>query len=99
MQLFVEFDESIKVPTIEKLLIKMFREQHISFAEVYTIPCNIKLFIIHSIALQVPSKLLVQVPRYGREFQAYKRIIPGIKFDTTSLLETSSKLKQNNQKV
>ena len=31
IQLFVEFDESLKVPTIERLLQKMFREQQISF--------------------------------------------------------------------
>ena len=34
VQLFVEFDESLKNPTIENLLQKMFREQQISFASV-----------------------------------------------------------------
>ena len=34
IQLFVEPDKSLKVPTIEILLKKMFKEQQISFAEV-----------------------------------------------------------------
>ncbi|CAI8016038.1 Ubiquitin carboxyl-terminal hydrolase CYLD [Geodia barretti] len=67
IQLFVEFDKSLKVPTIQALLRNMFKEQHISFSE-------------------VPSKLLVQVPRYGKQFQIYKRIVPGIKLDPTPLM-------------
>ena len=38
IQLFVEPDESLRVPTIEILLKKMFKEQQISFAEVNTFP-------------------------------------------------------------
>ena len=34
VQLFVEFDESLKTPTVETMLHKMFREQQISFANV-----------------------------------------------------------------
>ena len=34
VQLFVEFDESLKIPTIDTLLQRMFKEQQISFAEV-----------------------------------------------------------------
>ena len=34
MQLFVEFDESLKTPTVEILLQRMFTEQQISFANV-----------------------------------------------------------------
>ena len=34
VQLFVEFDESLKVPTIDTLLQKMFKDQKSSFAEV-----------------------------------------------------------------
>ena len=81
MQLFVEFDESLKVPTIEKLLTKMFKEQRISFAEVKSLYYKFFPYI----ALQVPSKLLIRVPKYGREFQ--KRIIPGIKFHPSPLLD------------
>ena len=36
MQLFLEFDESIKVPTIAALLMKMFKDQKIAFAKVDT---------------------------------------------------------------
>ena len=93
MQLFLEFDESIKVPTIEKLLKNMFKEQQISFSEVEMFNLLHTLFTFYLVCLQVPSKLLVQVPRYGKQFQTYKRIIPGIKFDTTPLLDTAGKLR------
>ena len=87
VQLFVEFDESLKVPTIEKLMKKMFKEQQISFAGVFPVPTLLPILVT---TLQVPSKLLVQVPRYGKQLQTYKRIIPGIKFDTTPLLDSAS---------
>ena len=38
--------------------------------------------------IQVPSKLLVQVPRYGKQFQTFMRIIPGLKFNPAPLLES-----------
>ena len=34
MQLFLEYDESMKLPTVGELLTKMFKEQNISFTEV-----------------------------------------------------------------
>ena len=45
VQLFMEFDESLKNPTIQNLLQKMFREQQISFASV----CHV-LSLPHSIS-------------------------------------------------
>ena len=35
MKLFVEFDESLKAPTVEILLQKMFEEQQIFFEQVF----------------------------------------------------------------
>ena len=40
VQLFVEFDESLKTPTVEILLQRMFKEQQITFAEVGQIQCS-----------------------------------------------------------
>ena len=34
MQLFVDYDESLKLPTVGDLMKKMFREQDITFTEV-----------------------------------------------------------------
>ena len=34
MQLFLEYDDSMKLPTVGDLLTKMFKEQKISFTEV-----------------------------------------------------------------
>jgi len=34
VQLFLEYDESMKLPTVGELLTKMFKEQSISFTEV-----------------------------------------------------------------
>ena len=40
VQLFVEFDETLKTPTVEILLHRMFKEQQITFAEVGPIQCS-----------------------------------------------------------
>ena len=89
VQLFVEFDESLKTPTVEILLQRMFTEQQISFANVGLSSGILLLRQIHLLlfCIQVPSKLLVQVPRYGKQFRAFKRIIPGIKLDPAPLMD------------
>lgn len=37
--------------------------------------------------MQMPSKLLVQVPRFGRQFKTYEKIIPDLKLNVTDLTE------------
>lgn len=39
VQLFLDFDKSMKLTTLEDLLKKMFKEQNISFTEVIYILC------------------------------------------------------------
>ena len=39
--------------------------------------------------LQVPSKLLLQMPRFGKEFKMYNRIIPSLTLDVKPLLDPS----------
>ena len=39
--------------------------------------------------LQVPSKLLLQIPRFGKEFKMYNRIIPSLTLDVIPLLDPS----------
>ena len=54
---------------------------------------NLSFFLFSCVVgLQVPSKLLVQVPRYGKQFQIYKRIVPGIKLDPTPLMCNQGKI-------
>ena len=89
MQLFVEFDESLKVPTIQALLEMMFKEQQILLDGVSLI--SYRPTVLMAPFTQVPSKLLVQVPRYGKQFQTYKRIIPGVKLDPSPLIDCPCK--------
>ena len=35
----------------------------------------------------MPSKLLIQVPRFGRQFKTYEKIIPDLKLSITDLTE------------
>ena len=57
MQLFVEFDKNLKVPTIDKLLLKMFREMKISFAEVTHTHCSLQLshLLLSAGAIKTPG--------------------------------------------
>lgn len=68
VQLFLEFNEKVQLPTIGQLLHTMFLEQKLSFT-------------------QMPSKLLIQVPRFGRQFKTYEKIIPDLKLSITDLIE------------
>lgn len=38
---------------------------------------------------QVPPCLMIQMPRFGREFKMYSRIIPSLQLDITNVLENS----------
>ena len=44
--------------------------------------------------LQVPSKLLIQVPRFGREFKTYQKTIPGLSLKLRGLVSSKSAGKQ-----
>ena len=57
MQLFVEFDKNLIVPTIDKLLLKMFREMKISFAAVTYTQCSLQLsqLLLSAGAIKTPG--------------------------------------------
>ncbi len=88
VSLFVEHDPNLRLPYVGDLLRKMFIEQHISFTKV--LYCS-DLMALKLYFFQVPSKLLLQVPRFGREFQSYKRIVPELKLDIRELTDTYKK--------
>jgi ubiquitin thioesterase CYLD len=70
IQLFMEPDPSLPLPTIGHLLSRMFSEQSIKFS-------------------QIPGKLLIQVPRYGKQFKTFQRIVPDKMLDINSLCNNS----------
>ena len=39
---------------------------------------------------QVPSKLLIQVPRYGKQFKAFEKIIPNVRMSIDDLCASSA---------
>ncbi len=66
--------------------------QHIPlFGSLHDCTCAKVINIIFLLFFQVPSKLLLQVPRFGREFQTYKRIVPELKLDIGELTDTYKK--------
>ena len=36
---------------------------------------------------QVPSCLIIQMPRFGKDYKMYKRIIPSLELDITDVLK------------
>ena len=63
VQLFVDYDESLKLPTVGDLMKKMFREQDITFTQVqwwnylhkHILRCNNKLIFSGTIKAADPS--------------------------------------------
>ena len=91
IQLFMEPFESDRLPNIEDLLRRMFKEQNIKFSQVLVLYlCKHTTNIWYSFCsfLQVPSKLLIQVPRYGRQFKAFEKIIPSQRMSIYDLSPT-----------
>lgn len=44
------------------------------------------------IALQVPSCFILQMPRFGKNFKMFEKIVPSLELDITDLLSEGSKL-------
>ena len=42
---------------------------------------------IELVVLQVPSCLIIQMPRFGKDYKMFRRIIPSLELDITDLLE------------
>jgi len=40
-----------------------------------------------NVCLQVPSCLILQMPRFGKDYRMYKRIMPSLFLDITDILD------------
>lgn len=69
-QLFVEKDEQLKLPSVQKLFEQSFFASDIKLKE-------------------VPSCLIIQMPRFGKSFKMYPRILPSQVLDVTDVIEDS----------
>ena len=95
VQLFVDYDESLKLPTVGELLKKMFREQDITFTLVWVVVKALCLPYSSGYSyflFQVPSRLLIQVPRFGKQYKTYQKIIPAEKLKVAELTMSPRKL-------
>lgn len=43
------------------------------------------------LTLQVPSCLILQMPRFGKKFKMFEKIVPSLELDITDLLSGGSK--------
>ena len=87
VQLFLEIDQNQTAPpTSEELIKKMFHEQHISFTAVRNKSPFVHLLTFYFL-FQVSSKLLLQMPRFGKEFKMFSKIIPALEMDVVPLLD------------
>ena len=94
VQLFLDYDESLKLPTVGQLMMKMFREQDITFTQVQICYIHICSGVTTNWSSQTPSKLLIQVPRFGKQYKTYEKIIPAAKLNVADLIVSPRKLFQ-----
>lgn len=45
--------------------------------------------VFHFLSLQAPSCLIIQMPRFGKDFKMFNKIFPSLELDITDLLEDS----------
>ncbi len=100
-QLFIEKDDRIVLPTTQQLLGQSFLQSGIKLAEVSfvfsvrkkngVVPVEFWLLLVLAndmfFPLQVPSCLILQMPRFGKSYKMYKRIVPSLYLDITDILE------------
>lgn len=58
-----------------------------SYFNIKVIFLFVLIFYIHSTLFQVPSCLILQMPRFGKSYKMYKRIVPSLYLDITDILE------------
>ena len=51
------------------------------------LPCILHLILL---SYQIPSKLLLQMPRFGKDFKMYNRIFPSLALDVAPILDPTS---------
>ncbi|GAA6085166.1 ubiquitin carboxyl-terminal hydrolase CYLD isoform X1 [Tachysurus ichikawai] len=77
-QIFMDYNHSLVLPTVQQLLEHSFYTNDIKLAE-------------------VPSCLILTMPRSGKQFKMFPKIIPSLQLDITALLSngrpTTSSLK------
>ena len=42
--------------------------------------------LVYDCAMQIPSCLILQMPRFGKDFKMFKRIVPSLYLDITDIL-------------
>ena len=72
-QLFVERDETKRMPSVQELFEQSF------------LTSGVKL-------KSVPSVMILQMPRFGRQFKVYDRILPSQLLDVTDVIENGKLL-------
>ncbi|CAN7992181.1 unnamed protein product, partial [Ixodes hexagonus] len=72
-QLFVEKHELLDIPTVQQLFHHSIHDSNIKLNE----------------ASDIPSALIIQMPRFGKQFKVYPHIVPSLKLDVTDALENS----------
>ena len=45
------------------------------------------LLLLLLLLFQIPSVLILQMPRFGKDFKMYDKILPSLELDITDLLE------------
>ncbi|CAJ1051335.1 ubiquitin carboxyl-terminal hydrolase CYLD [Xyrichtys novacula] len=71
-QIFLEKEQTVKMPTVQQLLDTSCMSGDLKFEE-------------------VPSCLMVQMPRFGNKYKMFSHIIPSTELDITDLLFNSSR--------
>ena len=51
------------------------------------------IWVKFCLIFQVPSCLIVQMPRFGKDYKMYKRIIPSLELDITDVLKNGELFK------
>ena len=55
--------------------------------QITSVLTSLMLLLLLLLLFQIPSVLILQMPRFGKDFKMYDKILPSLELDITDLLE------------
>uniref|UniRef100_A0A8C8GTZ1 Ubiquitin carboxyl-terminal hydrolase CYLD n=1 Tax=Oncorhynchus tshawytscha TaxID=74940 RepID=A0A8C8GTZ1_ONCTS len=85
-QIFMDKKDKVGVPTSQQLIEWSFINSDLKFAEVTCL--YVWLAVCQWLGCsEAPSCLIIQMPRFGKDFKMFNKIFPSLELDITDLLE------------
>ena len=82
------FDQAFSTLVFHKVRYLPGKRRNKAMMPKYKITFSLSLSLAY---IQPPARLLIQVPRFGKQFKTYQKIVPDLSLDVMDLVDSSCK--------